>query len=102
MNPAKTAVAEYANHIRAARFDCKAIDDGIGGRQIESWFSGLLQALDQAIGIEPFMRLKLLQASDLSDADTVRHPERLREFVLENVPAGGIGARFKHRPNPLA
>ncbi len=102
MNSAKTAVAENANHVIFSRFRAKTVHNVIGCRQVKSRFSSLLQASDKAVWIETFMRLKLFQASDLSNKNAIGHSERFGQFVLKNIAASGVGSRFEHGPDTLA
>src|SRR3954451_5483322 len=98
MNPAESTVTEHANHIPAACLLADMFDDRVDVWQIRGRLTAIFDVLHEPFGIEALRCRHLLKARDLRNDNLVRVFEGGHQLLLEYIPPGGIGARFKDGP----
>ena len=98
VDSSEPTIAENTDDIAGLSSIADVLDDRFNGGQVSSIATSKTKITDELFGIQPLLDRELLQSSHFGDHHLVGTLQRIDEFVLENVPAGGVRARLEDRP----
>ena len=100
MDSVERSVAQNDNDITGFELRTEPFDNFCRRRLMEGLLASFFQVGHKEGDIEALLGMEVGGPVDFSDDNSMSGGECRREVVLEKGAAGGVGARFKERPEP--